>query len=70
MDLLTRREVAKLLQVSPSTLWAIVNGHKQGLPAFPVIRMGRRMLFRREAIEQWLLEVERRALCNADRSKL
>ena len=69
MELLGRREVAKLLRVSPGTLWAIVNGHRPGLPPLPVIRMGRRLLFRRQAVEQWLLEVEARSLCSADRSK-
>jgi len=69
MELLNRREAARLLQISPSTLWAIVNGHRPGLPPLPVIRVGRRLLFRRQAVEQWLLEVEARSLCNEDRSK-
>jgi hypothetical protein len=60
MELLGRREVAKLLQVSPGTLWAIVKGKRPGLPPLPVIRVGRRQLFRR---------VEAQSSCNEDRSK-
>jgi transposase len=69
MELLTAREVQSMLHVSRSTLCAIVASQKKGLPPFPVIRVGRCHLLRCQAVEQWLLEVEQRGLCNADRSK-
>jgi predicted DNA-binding transcriptional regulator AlpA len=69
MEVLTRREVLQYLKISPATLCAIINNRKSGLPPFPVIRVGRRQLFRKDAIEQWLLEVEKAQSCNEDRCK-
>jgi excisionase family DNA binding protein len=56
---LTLREAAEVLRCSKAHLSNIVNGKVSGLPALPVLRIGRRLLIRRDALDRWLLSVER-----------
>ncbi len=49
LPLMTMREVADYLQVSPCTVRRLVE--KQGLPA---VRAGRQLRFRREDVDGWL----------------
>jgi excisionase family DNA binding protein len=51
MELLTVSEAAKVLRVSPLTLRAWSRGPR---PRVPVIRLGRRVLFDRLALEDWI----------------
>ena len=57
--LLTLGEAAQLLRVSKAHLSNIVNRKVPSLPPPPVMRIGRRLLLRRDALMQWLKTVER-----------
>jgi hypothetical protein len=56
--LLTREEVMERLRLKASHFSKIVNGRVKGLPPLPVVALGRRQLFRPEALEEWILTVE------------
>ena len=62
MDLLTLRDVACRLRISRSHVGRMRNGRLTGLPPLPVVRLGRRVLIRRDALEAWLTNLERREL--------
>jgi excisionase family DNA binding protein len=51
-------EAAALLRCSRAHLCNIVNGKIRGIPSLPSLRIGRRVLFRRESLEQWLRQIE------------
>ena len=51
-------EAAALVRCSRAHLCSIVNGKIRGIPRLPIVRIGRRVLFRRESLEQWLQQVE------------
>ena len=56
---LTLRETAAVLRCSMAHISNIINRKVPGLPVLPIVRIGRRILIRRDAIEKWLLAVER-----------
>ena len=51
-------EAAALVRCSRAHLSNVVNGKVHGIPRLPTVRIGRRVLFRRESLEQWLQQVE------------
>jgi excisionase family DNA binding protein len=51
-------EAARFVRCSRAHMCNIVNGKVPGIPRLPSVRVGRRVLFRRESLEQWLQEVE------------
>ena len=51
-------EAAALIRCSRAHLSNIVNGKIRGIPRLPAVRIGRRVLFRRESLELWLQQVE------------
>lgn len=51
-------EAAALVRCSRAHLCNIVHGKIRGIPLLPTVRIGRRVLFRRESLEQWLEAVE------------
>lgn len=51
-------EAAALVRCSRAHLSNIVNGKVHGIPRLLTVRIGRRVLFRRESLERWLQEVE------------
>jgi hypothetical protein len=57
-NLWTRKEAIMLLRLSPSHFSKVVNGKVKGLPTLPVIHIGRRQLFQRASLDQWIKEVE------------
>ncbi len=61
--LLTREEVMERLRLKASHFSKIVNGKVKGLPPLPVVALGRRQLFRSEAIDNWILAVEQGKRC-------
>lgn len=67
MELLSRVEAMQILKLRPSHFSKLVNGYIRSVPPIPCVRIGRRQLFRREALERWILEIEQE--CNAVRSK-
>jgi predicted DNA-binding transcriptional regulator AlpA len=56
--ILNLAEAASLVRCSRAHLCNIINGKVRGIPHLPIVRIGRRVLFRRESLEQWLLQVE------------
>jgi excisionase family DNA binding protein len=53
-DLLTVREVAQLLHCSKAHICNLVAGRVHGCEPMPALRLGRRMLVRREALAMWI----------------
>ncbi|MFN9297879.1 MAG: helix-turn-helix domain-containing protein [Acidobacteriota bacterium] len=53
-------EAAEFVRCSKAHLCNILNGKVRGIPQLPAVRVGRRLLFRRESLERWLGEVEAR----------
>jgi predicted DNA-binding transcriptional regulator AlpA len=51
-------EAASLVRCSRAHLSNIINGKVRGIPHLPTVRIGRRVLFRRESLELWLQRVE------------
>jgi excisionase family DNA binding protein len=62
--LLSFSDTAKRLKVSKAQFSKLINGKVPGIPPLKIARLGRRVLVREEALEQWLREVE---ACNAGR---
>ena len=58
--ILTFSEAAAFLRFSKSHLSNVLNSKVRGIPPMPNIRVGRRVLFRRESLEQWLSNMEGR----------
>ncbi len=52
-DMLTAKEVAKVLRISVPALYL---RYQKNRPAPPCVRFGRKMLWRPEDVEQWLEE--------------
>lgn len=53
-DLLTVAEVAKLLHCSKAHVCNVVAGRVSGCAPIPAVRLGRRMLLRRESLLSWI----------------
>ena len=51
-------EAAALVRCSRAHLSNIINGKIRGVPRLPSVRIGRRVLFRRETLELWLQQIE------------
>ena len=64
-NVLNLAEAAKFVRCSRAHLCNIVKGKVRGIPPLPSVRVGRRVLFRRESLEQWLQDVE---ACGATRA--
>jgi excisionase family DNA binding protein len=60
--LLTVAEAARELRCSKAHVHNIVHGKVPDLPPLPVLRIGRRVLIRREALTAWMLSVEAREI--------
>ena len=60
-------EAAALVRCSRAHLSNVVNGKVHGIPRLPTVRIGRRVLFRRESLELWLQEVESTTLARHSR---
>ena len=59
--MLSLAEAARFVRCSRSHLSNVLNGKVPDLPHLPSVRIGRRVLFRRESLEQWLQQIERAA---------
>jgi excisionase family DNA binding protein len=57
-DLLTLPEVAALLHCSKAHVSNVIAGKVQDCPRIPAVRLGRRLLVRREALALWLTRNE------------
>jgi len=58
LKVLNLTEAAALVRCSRAHLCNIVHGKIPGIPLLPTVRIGRRVLFRRESLERWLEAVE------------
>lgn len=59
--LMTMAEVAKFLHCSRAHVCNAVNGRLEGCTPIPAIRLGRRLLVRRDSLDLWLQENEANA---------
>jgi excisionase family DNA binding protein len=59
-DMLTIPEVAQILRCSKAHVCNLVNDKVRNAPRLPAIRLGRRILIRRETLELWKLASEER----------
>ena len=57
---LTVSEAARELRCSKAHIHNIIGGRVPNLPPLPVLRIGRRLLIRHDALTQWLMDLERR----------
>lgn len=55
-DLLTVAEVAQLLHCSKAHICNLAAGRVHGCAALPALRLGRRMLVRRQSLVRWIEE--------------
>lgn len=51
-------EAAAFVRCSRAHLSNVANGKIRGVPRLPTVRIGRRLLFRRESLNVWLEELE------------
>ncbi len=51
-------EAAAFVRCSRAHLCNVIHHKIPGVPHLPSVRIGRRVLFRRESLEQWLEQVE------------
>jgi excisionase family DNA binding protein len=58
--LLTVAEAARELRCSKAHVHNVIHGKVPDLPPLPVLRIGRRVLIRQEALKAWMLSVEAR----------
>ncbi len=58
MEHLTAKEVAAELRCSKAHVYNLISGHVPGVPALPAIRLGRRVLVRRQTLTAWAAKVE------------
>lgn len=59
---LTVREVATELRCSKAHVHNIIAGKVHDLPPLPVLRIGRRVLVRQDALSRWMTRIEGREL--------
>ncbi|SRR5579885_3668392 len=59
---LTVREVAAELRCSKAHVHNIIAGKVHDLPPLPVLRIGRRVLVRQDALSRWMTRIEGREL--------
>jgi hypothetical protein len=59
LAVLTVSETARELRCSKAHLHNIIGGRVPNLPPLPVLRIGRRLLIRHDALTQWVLDLER-----------
>ena len=52
-EVLTVLEIAQTLRCSKAHVCNVINGKVKNTPRLPVIRLGRRILIRRETLELW-----------------
>jgi len=59
---LTVREVAQRLRCSKAHVHNIITGKVHDVPPLPVLRIGRRVLVRYDALSRWMTWIENREL--------
>jgi hypothetical protein len=59
LDLLTMTEISAILHVSKAHVCNLAAGRVTGCSRLPVLRLGRRLLTRRQALTEWIEQNER-----------
>ena len=57
-QILTRGEAADLIRCSKAHLSNLIAGRVPNTPPLPFLRIGRRVLFRRDSLAAWLTSIE------------
>jgi len=57
-SILTLAEAAKQLRCSKAHLCNVINGKVPHVPSLPVLRIGRRVLIRQDALALWVVSLE------------
>ena len=58
--ILTLSEAARILRCSKTHVQNLIAGKLPDLPPLPIVRIGRRVLIRQEALKQWFVSLESR----------
>jgi excisionase family DNA binding protein len=56
--LLSLSEAAQLLGLTKSQLYELTRSRSRIVHKLPVVRIGKRLCFRRESLERWIAELE------------
>ena len=57
-EVLTVAEAARVIRCSKAHVQNVIHGRVANVPPLPCVRVGRRLLIRREALDRWLLAAE------------
>lgn len=57
-DVLTLGEAASIIRCSKAHLQNVLSGRVDNVPPLPCVRVGRRILIRRESLERWMVAIE------------
>ena len=57
-EVLKLEEAAQVMRCSKTHLQNVIHGRVANVPPLPCVRVGRRLLIRREALDRWLRAVE------------
>jgi excisionase family DNA binding protein len=56
--LLSMAEAARLLSLTKQQLYELTRSRSRIVHKLPVVRLGRRLCFRRESLERWIAQLE------------
>lgn len=59
--ILTVHEASLLMRCSKAHLHSVIQGRVQNVAPLPCIRIGRRIVIRRESLERWMAAIESQA---------
>lgn len=57
-EVLTINEAALIMRCSKTHLQNVIQGRVANVPPLPCVRVGRRVLVRRESLERWMVAIE------------
>jgi len=57
-EVLTISEAAHVMRCSKAHLQNVIQGRVVNVPPLPCVRVGRRVLIRRESLERWIAAIE------------
>ena len=65
-EIMNLAEAAAFLRCSKAHVSHMVNGKVHGIAPLPAVRLGRRIIFRRSSLQQWVAVTERQELLLRD----
>lgn len=57
-EVLTINEASLIMRCSKTHMQNVIQGRVPNVPPLPCIRVGRRVLVRRESLERWMVAIE------------